>query len=401
MLLFISIAIFFLSSILLFSNARRFKSSVYIGLFFLFLSFYVFSQYVLLYSGSVWLISHFLIALPFIASPVYLIGPMLYLYIRSILTDNSKLQRRDFWHFLPMIIYFLATVPNTFVPWAENVELAERVVENPDIISEYRATVLTKIFPPLFVFLSRLFLILGYALWSFGLFINFIVNKRYSTVLSKQHFMKKWLFQLLGFLLVLVISQIFLVIRSFDMHFVDLSSTIKIIRTISGAGLIGLLISPFFFPAILYGLPRLPESTGAMDSGQKELPGNSAKSNKPSNSYECDYLRSIGHQVDSYMKEHQLYLNPDCNLAYFSKLMEVPAHHVAYYFREVKKQRFNDFRNEWRIQHAKTLIKEGKATEMTLEAIGSLSGFTSRNAFTTDFKKIEGISPGAYAARYN
>jgi AraC-like DNA-binding protein len=101
------------------------------------------------------------------------------------------------------------------------------------------------------------------------------------------------------------------------------------------------------------------------------------------------------------MKELQPYLQPDCNLAYFSKLINIPSHHLSYYFREVKKQTFNDYRNEWRINHAKKLIKEGKASEMTLEAIGMLSGFSSRNAFITDFKKVEGISPGAYASRLN
>ncbi|MEI6436852.1 MAG: helix-turn-helix domain-containing protein, partial [Bacteroidota bacterium] len=87
-------------------------------------------------------------------------------------------------------------------------------------------------------------------------------------------------------------------------------------------------------------------------------------------------------------------------LAYLSKLIKIPAHHLAYYYREVKKQSFNDFRNVWRINHAKNLIKEGKANELTLEAIGQLSGFSSRNAFFTAFKKAEGTSPRAFANQY-
>jgi AraC-like DNA-binding protein len=100
------------------------------------------------------------------------------------------------------------------------------------------------------------------------------------------------------------------------------------------------------------------------------------------------------------MKELQPYLQSDCNLAYFSKLTKIPVHHLAYYFREEKRQSFNDFRNEWRIKHAKNLIKEGKNAELTLEAIGLLSGFSSRNTFFTAFKKAEGISPGSYAAKF-
>jgi AraC-like DNA-binding protein len=117
--------------------------------------------------------------------------------------------------------------------------------------------------------------------------------------------------------------------------------------------------------------------------------------------FETEYLKTIEHQAIRCMREHKPYLDPDCNLFTFSKLIDVPAHHLAYYFREVKKQRFNDYRNEWRVNHAKALITEGKANEITLEAIGMLSGFSSRNAFINDFKKLEGVSPGVFANRLN
>ena len=47
----------------------------------------------------------------------------------------------------------------------------------------------------------------------------------------------------------------------------------------------------------------------------------------------------------------------------------------------------------------KKLISEGKAEELTLEAIGIQSGFTNRNTFFTAFKKVEGVSPSAFLAQ--
>lgn len=401
MLLFLSILGIFLSLILLFFNARKFSSSVYLSLFFLFTSLYGFYQYVLLYSKSVTLISLFLVNISIAASPVYLIGPMLFFYVRSVLTDNSKLKRNDFLHFIPMLIFFISALPNAFVPWHEKVEVARAVVKDQGYIMVYKSTLLSHIIPAVAIYLARLFLILGYAIWSIGLFINYLKKKKSSVVLSKQHFMKKWLFILLGSLLVLVVSQIILVIKSFEMHFSELFFTIDVIRIISVFGLIGLLISPFFFPVILYGLPRMPDSVEPLKHDKEKTVKLANESGRLTNSFESDYLNSIERRTDSYMKEHRLYLQPDCNLAYFSKHINVPAHHLAYYFREVRKQPFTDFRNEWRINHAKALIKEGKASEITLEAIGTLSGFSSRNAFITDFKKIEGVSPSAYASLYN
>lgn len=404
MLLFLSILGIFLSLILLYHNARNYRSSMYLGLFFLFTSLYGLYQYILLYSKSVTLISLFLFNLSITVSPLYLIGPMLYWYVRSVLYDNSKFKQRDLLHFLPMVIYFISALPNAFVPWHEKVEVAKTLVNDQEFIMIYKATLLSKVFPAAAIYLLRLFLILGYTLWSIGLFGSYTLKKKSSAVLAKQHFMKKWLFILLGSVLVLVVSQLFLVAKSFQLHFSDFSFAVNMIRITSAMSLLGLLISPFFFPSILYGMPRTPRTTETREKinrNQKKNNGQTIKTRQSSVSYESDYLKLIGQIVSSFMENHQLYLESDCNLAYFSKRINIPAHHLAYYFREVKKQRFNDFRNEWRINHAKALIKEGKASEMTLEAIGSLSGFSSRNAFITDFKKIEGISPGVYASRFN
>jgi AraC-like DNA-binding protein len=326
---------------------------------------------------------------------------MLYWYIRSVLSDNSSLKKRDIWHLVPMIIFFAAALPNAFIPWHEKVEIARKVVENTGFINEYRATLIAKTFSPSLEFLIRPVLVMGYTIWSAGLCINYMINNKLSAVFTKQLFMKKWLCMLLTFLLTLEITQILLIIRGFEMHFSELYFGVNIIRAITVTGLMGLIISPFFFPSILYGLPRLPESVIERNTEKRLTQLEQSKKIPNHNHFENSYLHAIGQKTDACMKEHKPYLQPECNLTHLAKHVNLPAHHLAYYFREVKKQTFNDYRNEWRINHAKKLIEEGKASEMTLEAIGMLSGFSSRNAFITDFKKTEGVSPGAYASRLN
>jgi AraC-like DNA-binding protein len=401
MLLFLSILGIFLSLILLFFNARDNKSTIYLGLFFFLLSLYAFYQYVLLYSKSVTLVSIFLVNVAVFSSPLYLIGPLLYWYIRSVLTDNAKLKTSDFWHFIPMIIFFVAALPHAFVPWQEKVAAARAVVENADFMESYRVTLLSKVYSPVVEYLTRPLLVVGYTFWSLGLFVNYLVKKKVSGVLSKQHFMKKWLCLLLGLLLMLEVNQIILIMKGFEMHFSELYFTLNILRIFSAAGLIGLMISLFFFPTILYGLPRVPESEVSLTTNNEGRQLMIEEEKKHPFHFESDYVQCINQKADFCMKEHKPYLQPDCNLAYFSKLLNIPTHHLAYYFREIKKQTFNDYRNEWRIKHAKQLMEEGKASEITLEAIGTLSGFSSRNAFINDFKKMEGISPGAYASSLN
>lgn len=44
-------------------------------------------------------------------------------------------------------------------------------------------------------------------------------------------------------------------------------------------------------------------------------------------------------------------------------------------------------------------MKEGKNNEMTLEAIGLLSGFPNRDSFRTAFQRIEGLTPAVFISR--
>jgi YesN/AraC family two-component response regulator len=99
------------------------------------------------------------------------------------------------------------------------------------------------------------------------------------------------------------------------------------------------------------------------------------------------------------MTEHKPYLQKNFTLAELSVLIHVPVHHLAIYFREEREQSFLNYRNQWRVEYAKTLLKEGKGKELTLEAIGMLSGFTNRNSFIIAFKRSEGFTPHEYLSK--
>jgi AraC-like DNA-binding protein len=396
MLLFFSILGIFLSLILLYFNVKKNRSTLYLGLFFLFLSLYGLYQYILLYSKSVTLISIFLFNFAIISAPVYLIGPMFYLYFRCVLKDDPRLTRRNLWHLLPMTIYLIIAFPKTLIPWPEKVEAARALVQDTNFLQEFKSTILSGFLPVSLQYLMRPMLVLGYTLWSAGMFINYLNKGKETAVFSRQLFMKKWLCILLAFLLTLVVTQILLIFRAFEMEFSDYYFHINLLRILSVFGLTGLLITPFFFPSILYGLPRLPESLNDQRKAvtkEKDLHRNI----RHKHLMEKSYLDSIGKQVDTYMEKHKPYLQPELNISQVSVQLGVPVHHLGYFFKEVKKQPFHDYRNKWRIKHAKKLIREGKNNEMTLEAIGTMSGFSNRNAFSNAFRKFEGKSPATYS----
>ncbi len=394
----------FLSVILLYFNARNYTSSIYLGLFFLLISIYNFIQYVMLESKSVFWVSIVYLNIIFLT---YLIGPMLYWYVRSVLTDNPRLKIKDFWHLLPALIFFMANLPHLFSPWSHKVEIASKIVVEVDYLWKYKSSFLTDFFNPYEIYLSRPILVLGYACWSFTLFFRYLKKKGEQKIHIRQHLMTRWLSVLFAFLTIWFVVHALQIIESKISGILNIFYSLNILQFLSAIGLIGLLVLPFFFPAVLYGLSGLPKPIIPLaqeDKTIKEEPietdGLPVLEKKVEYRYESDYLLQIHQKVELCMKDLQPYLRPDCNLSYLSKLVDVHMHHLAYYFREEKKQAFNDYRNEWRVNHAKKLITEGKTSELTLEAIGHLSGFSSRNAFFMAFKKVEEISPSAFAAQF-
>ncbi len=386
----------FLSLILLISNYRRTPSAMFLGGFFFLVSLYGFIHYVLLFSNTVWLIAIVFINLGFLT---YLTGPMLYWYVRSLLNDDSRFKKSDLLHFIPMILYLAGTFSYMITPWSYKLEVAGGLAGHSENILEFNSVGIYHLLPKILVFLSRPLLVLGYLFWSAFMFYRFIAGKKDSGVFFSQRFMIKWMMMLLGFLKILAISQILLMMKSFFDENLIMFYTLNSLQLLSAIGLTGLLISPFFFPEILYGLPRLPESARILTEVNQNVDNSVSEAKKLPPKFESEYLSVIEQKIDVCMNEFQPFLQPDFNLNQLSVLVHLPAHHLAYYFREVKKQSFHDYRNALRVNFAKSLILDGKARGMTLEAIGLLSGFSTRNTFFTSFKKVEGVSPGAFVAQ--
>lgn len=385
-----------LSAIFLIFHRNNPGSAIYLGFFFLLVSIYSLTQYAVLISASVFLTAVFFINPGFLS---FLIGPVFYWYFRSVLTDDHRLKKRDLWHFLPAVIFLVASLPYILSPWSEKIHVASLIHREPYFLVTFKATFLHRFFSVAAMFMSRPLHVLIYIILSSALFSRYLRKKADSAVLSRQQFMKKWLLILIGFLILLDISHFLLMFETFSLKKLQIFTTLNVLQVLSVTGLLGLLITPFFFPAILYGLPRLPELYTSTEPVKKSTGFVSDASKKNPLHFESAYLFSIGQKADTCMKELSPYLQTNFSIAQLAVMIQVPVHHLTFYFREEKKQSFSDYKNAWRINYSKNLIRDGKTDDFTLESIGSLSGFTNRNTFLVAFKKFEGISPQTFMTR--
>ena len=196
-------------------------------------------QYVVLYSKSVLLVTLFNGHFTFI---LYLTGPSIYWYIRSVLTDNHRLSRKDLWHLVPMVVYVISVIPYFVLPLSEKQVLSQEIVNDPGFLSVHNFSLLGELFTNQFLYVGRPLIALGYILWSIGMFIRFLKRKDDFLVFSHQKFMIKWLFVFFGSSFVLVASHLFLMINTWKIDSSELFFTFNTLQLSSVLGLTILLV---------------------------------------------------------------------------------------------------------------------------------------------------------------
>jgi len=392
----------FLSVILAIYNYRKNPATIWLSLFFFSVSVYCLIHYVLFYSESVILVALFFKSN--IAIITLLPGLALYFYTKLTVTDQEKLKPAEWLHFLPVALVFIVGIDNYFSPWTEKLRMAsDFILNHKSLISYYQLSDHGSGSFSLAFFFRSLYNFL-YFLGAVVVFLKYKMAIRNSHVFSHQKFMYSWLSVLYILFFVLIVSHSAILYTHYFTNQKSIAYTFFLIQLVALTGLVALLFSPFLFPGILYGLPRVKDYENQIDKGSepvlpRELTEEAGSPDEPRDKdagerrLEEKYLQTIDHLIDACMKEHQPYLNPAFNMAMLSVLINLPVHHVAYYFKEVKCQSISEYRNIWRVEYAKKLISEGKSKNLTLEAIARLSGFSSRNTFLVSFKKYERMTP--------
>lgn len=99
-------------------------------------------------------------------------------------------------------------------------------------------------------------------------------------------------------------------------------------------------------------------------------------------------------KLDAIIKEKELFKNPDLKLADVANQLNVLPHYLSQFLNDNLGKSFSLFTNEYRIREAKRLLET--ENKYTIEAIGYECGFNSKSTFYTTFKKITGSTPANY-----
>ncbi|MEN2284443.1 AraC family transcriptional regulator [Algoriphagus sp. SE2] len=101
-------------------------------------------------------------------------------------------------------------------------------------------------------------------------------------------------------------------------------------------------------------------------------------------------------RIISAMENRQLYLNEELTLHTFAKEINMSSRLISSCINKNMGVNFNEWVNHFRVEKAVELIKSDVKNTLSIEGIGSDSGFKSRSAMYAAFKKKLGHSPGHY-----
>ncbi|RLJ68872.1 AraC family transcriptional regulator [Lacinutrix venerupis] len=96
------------------------------------------------------------------------------------------------------------------------------------------------------------------------------------------------------------------------------------------------------------------------------------------------------------IEEEQLFLNSDLSLRILAQKIDINANQMSWLLNSSFKKNFNDFVNQYRINHFKTIALNPKFNHITILGLAYDSGFNSKSVFNTYFKKNEGITPSQW-----
>jgi len=156
-------------------------------------------------------------------------------------------------------------------------------------------------------------------------------------------------------------------------------------------GFLMLILGLIFYPQILYGIVLERESL-IINANESSI---SEKGKIETISYDEDYIEKIRLLLLNWI-EQKKYLDAESTTSSLSKDIDLPIHHVTYFFNNVNDEKYIEWRNRNRIEYAMSLINSKNGYNKTIENLGKESGFKSYSAFIHSFRQITGKLPKDY-----
>ena len=352
--------------------------------------FLIFSSYCIL--GYLLIDSGWILKVPFLyktSAPInFLLPPLAYFYVKSVLYNRNCFKKIDFLHLLPFIIFLISYLPFYLIALKDK-EVIVKKLFNLGLLGQNNDGLI----PEYIQFLVRETQSFVYLFFQWQLLINF---KKSNLITNFEVQTRQVLNWLRDFTISITISAISFIVFVIIMQIGDDGLFVTIFSNLSSLmfAISFFIITSYllFRPTVLYGFPFINNSQDNIV--EKKL--NQTEVNVIVKGYESEIIR-----ITNYFNENKPYIKYNLSINEVAMAIEIPARDVSFIINNHFQQRFSDFVNMHRIQHFINEIENGNLNKFTIEFIAKASGFSSITTFNRAFKKTYTISPSEYFQQLN
>lgn len=299
--------------------------------------------------------------------------PLLYLYTKYIIKEHRTFDKKDFLHFAPSIltiiifaIYYNREIYNllSYIEFYDSLILLRTILGNLLIISLWVYVLLT------------LFHLYRYK--------RQIVNSYSfeSTKISLNWLLFLTIFYLIFFHIIVLVS--YLQVKKITVVYIEAVGSVLSLLIIYILSYCGLKQQQLNYEKV-QPIPK-PEPEKYMPD-ENRYTKSSLKDNAAN-----EYLK----RLIVFMKESEPWKDPELSVAKLSKLTGIPKHYITQTLNEYLHKNFYTFINEYRTEYAMKLIISPQYKNWSFVAIAYESGFNSKTAFNSFFKKYTNLTPSDY-----
>jgi len=113
-----------------------------------------------------------------------------------------------------------------------------------------------------------------------------------------------------------------------------------------------------------------------------------------------EQFEELSAKLNNLIYKDKIFLENELSLPDLSRKLGTSIHNTSYLINEMTGDNFFNFINKHRVEEAKQLLHSTKMGELNILGIAFASGFNSKTAFNTAFKKWAGVPPSTFAKNH-
>ncbi|TSA33767.1 MAG: AraC family transcriptional regulator [Porphyromonadaceae bacterium] len=316
-----------------------------------------------------WL-EHLPYEIPFLVIPL-VYGPLLFLYVRTLITEEPKWNWTDLAHFAPFILFL---------------GLAFLFRSGPDETSSL----------PVWAHPGR-FAKLIYELLVFASFTTYSIIVYVLLTRHRKAIREEFSFSSGKITLTWLLFVSITVYASYLLTFLSAGIQMLVIHLPFDPKIFsftGLTLFSFAFSFYGHRQAQIFSSAGGPKNPMEEESVNSIKYAK--SGLRGEDLRKLVHAMDDLMDRKKLFLNPELSLAEVSEELLIPKHHLTQAMNTELGKNFYAYINDLRVKKFIEMVVDPKYKDYTFLAIAFECGFNSKSTFNSVFKRITSFTPSEY-----